>query len=190
MRTLRPLLLTAARIGGATALAGALLPGVAGATAGPAETIGVEHRATVTATATDECAVDFALDTADDADWVVDYRVDDEEPTAGGGGGSSSLYNPVVTNRQHVADTLNSAEQQNYLVGVDEATADLRGYGSGTHTVTFTLRSGPGTDGGTAQAATGAILVDCFSEHDPSAVDRWTGPDPAEVFGDLITAES
>lgn len=194
MRTLRPSLLTAAGVGGAALLGVALSPGVAGAAPGAAETVAADQRTSVTATATDECTVDFALATDEDTDWVVDYRVDDEEPTADSGDGADPLYNPVVTNQRHVADTLNAAEGRNYLVGVDAATADLRGYGPGMHTVTFTLRSGPNTDDGAAQdEATGSLVIDCFTEDDPGdggALNVSRGPDPADVFGGLVSTES
>lgn len=167
MRNLRVALLAGA---GATALAGGVIaPGIAGAADASTDTISPDDRVSVTANATDaDCTVDFLMDADadDDANWVADYRVDDEEPTIPNAGDEFfHVYNPVVTNQQHVADSLNSMEGQDYKVGVGDSTVDLSGYGPGEHTVTFKLYRGPSAGSWTEdQKETGSVVIDCPGE--------------------------
>lgn len=198
MRTLRTALLAGA---GATALAGGVIaPGIAGAAPGDAGTISPDDRVSVTATATAECTVDFEMNTTDseNANWVADYRVDDEQPTIPSTGDPFfHLYNPVVTNQQHVADSLNEREGQDYSVGVDDATADLKGYGPGKHRVTFKLYRGPSAGNWTEdQKQTGTVVLDCPDDETGDdtgglgSLGELGDPGSLDVFGSLEAAES
>lgn len=148
MRNKRVTLLTGA---GATALVGGVIaPGIAGAADASADT------------------VDFAMEVTDseNANWVAAHRVDDEEPKIEHDTDPFfHVYNPVVTNRQHVADSLNEA---GHMVGVDSAAADLSGYGPGEHTVTFKLYRGPSAGNWTEeQKQTGTVVIDCPGDEGP-----------------------
>ncbi len=167
MRNLRVTLLAGA---GAAALAGGVIaPGVAGAAGASTHTISPDERVSVTATADDaECTVDFVMDAIDseNANWVADYRVDDEEPNIPNPDDEFfHVYNPVVTNQQHVADALNDA---GYIVGLDNSTVDLSGYGPGEHTVTFKLYRGPSAGNWTEdEKKTGTVVIDCPGDEGP-----------------------
>lgn len=170
MRNLRVPLLAGA---GAAALAGGVIaPGIAGAADASTDTISPDDRVSVTATADDdECTVDFVMDAIDseNANWVADYRVDEEEPTIPSAGDPFfHVYNPVVTNQQAAAEALNGMEGQDYKVGVGTATADLRGYGLGEHTVTFKLYRGPSAGNWTEdEKQTGSVVIDCPGDEGP-----------------------
>src|SRR5699024_11963956 len=142
---------------------GVIAPGVAGAAGASTHTISPDERVSVTATADDaECTVDFVMDAIDseNANWVADYRVDDEEPNIPNPDDEFfHVYNPVVTNQQHVADALNDA---GYIVGLDTSTADLGGYGPGGPPRPFKPYRGPSPATRTrARRRTAPARTDC-----------------------------
>jgi len=180
---------------GAVALAGAFVaPGIASAeaagplgslgslgssnTEGPAapaktdtKSIQPDSRLKVTATAYDNCTVEFNMEAtdSDNVNWVVDYRIDGEEATidAEGKGEFFDVYYPVVTNQEDVAASLNAGYDGKYDVGVGEKTVDLSQLeriaptADGSHTVEFKLYRGSPVGGWDADSArqTGEITV-------------------------------
>lgn len=145
-----------------TALASATILGGAGIAS--AEESGTDAitggAATVTATANDNCEVTFAFaddiddDLLDSTNWVVDYRVDGEEPTIPNYTDESeedldeqlSVFRPVVASNQGSVDALNDHEQYDYDVDLLDKTVNLNDViepnDSGEHTVTFKFYRG------------------------------------------------
>lgn len=140
-----------------TALASATLLGGAGiaSAAGASDTI-TGSDAKVTATANENCEITFGfvgdttVDRLKELNWVVDYRVDGEEPDIvtknddGEVDEQLSVYRPVVASNQATVDAL--VEKYDYNVKLLDNTVNLNDVvganDSGEHTVTFKFYRG------------------------------------------------
>lgn len=128
-----------------------------------------EPRYTMTATAYNDCTVDFTLTDDWPGEYVpnfrADYRVGDEAPVLPGGSREGPTWRPVLGSNQGIADAI-AGRDNPYDFAANEATVDLTEprtvpqYGNpnlvtelpgvepnetGTHVITFGVYQGPDT---------------------------------------------